>query len=159
MREKGEIRMKIITCSRCGCKKEVSEEYVTSGFKLCPDCIQKKRQKRQIEKDLRAEAGQIKIENELAKGNLNYGLETPKKFMTWQEYKAVWKEKANFQQYMKDKSAFSKEPVPLEQVQIPTTNLEGINLWSGNEQPTEEQKRKLRDDKLLTQILIHELFS
>ena len=41
--------------------------------------------------------------------DLNYGMKKAP-FMSWTRYKEIWKEKANYKNYLRDKSEFEKAP-------------------------------------------------
>ena len=86
--------MKTIICTRCYCKKDVSDSW---RFSNCPDCLEKKKLRRREQKP--------KVQPELK------ALRIP--FMSFQDYKRHFPN-ATFEQYREKKQDFEEQSRLLE---------------------------------------------
>lgn len=98
-------------CSHC--HKMLDESCFERGFSLCSECRLKTRNKaREVkakeESETESKNEQI-IERKIQSGDINAGLRGNPKFMTWESYKSIFKGKANFKTYLKDKEQFEKD--------------------------------------------------
>lgn len=104
----------------------------------------------------RARQKEADVEEQIKRGNINYGLKTRREqFMTHEEYKRHFPN-ASFPSYLKEKITFEKENRVRSVPKISREDsfkIEGVDLWHGSEGKQEAIDAEMREGDRLEAIL------
>lgn len=117
-----------------------------------PEDIEKRR-KRQREW-VKAKRERLKPQKDLER-EVNDPKPMYEKFMSWERFKEIWRDKANWEFYIEEKAEFERRPLPMPEPKA--YNVGGASLWgdadSAKEQSQDEVKRHHREAEEFASLL------